>query len=157
MMTKLCDVLDIADSRNLDKILGAIYSVYLSKHEKNIYSMMSLYVNGKPQRELGILFNLNQDKVSMYLKKLRKKLKRVYTVLTTRTDETKELMEYLSTVLSKQQLKVVELLLLGNKKIRIAEKFGCSAAHITRVMAHVYKKLTDKRSVQLKALIDELQ
>lgn len=150
-------VLDVADSRKLDILLGVIYNVYLSKREKNLYNMMSLYVNGKSQRELGILFNLHQDKVSNYLKKLRKKLKRVYTTLTTRTDELKELKDYLITVLSKQQMEVVELLLLGNKKIRIAEKFGCSAAHITAVIVRIHRKLPDERSFQLEQLINDLQ
>lgn len=150
-------VLEVAESNSLDNILGVIYTVYLSKREKNLYNMMSLYVNGKSQRELGILFNLHQDKVSNYLKKLRKKLRRIYTTLTVHNEELKEMKSYLLTVLSKQQMEVVELLMLGNKKIRIAEKFDCSAAHITAVIARIYKKLPDERSIQLEQLINDLQ
>ena len=153
----LADILAVAEGNNLDEILGTIYDVYLSPREKTLYNMLSLSVNGKPQRQLSILFYMHQDKVSVYLARLRKKLRRIYYTLTTHSEELKDLKVCLEISLTDKQLLIVEQLLMGQKNIRIARQLRCSPAYITKTIARVYTKLPVDRMLQLEQFINDLR
>jgi len=154
---RLLEILDAVDTQDLDVILGIIYSCYLSNREKNLYNMMTLHVAGKSQVELSILFSMYQDKVSVYLARLRKKLRRIYSTLVHRTDELRDLYKYLELELSVQQLQIIELLLMGHKQIRISEQLNCSPAHITKVISRIYEKIPAEKSIQVEDLISALE
>ena len=150
------EVLGIAEENSLDLILGVIYDVYLSPREKTLYDMLSLSVSGKTQRQLSTLFLLHQDKVSVYLARLRKKLRRIYYTLTTQWEEILELHGCLKLLLTRKQLLIVEQLLLGKKSIRIAKQLRCSPAHITQTLVRIHNKISVERSLQLEQFLNDL-
>ena len=153
----LDDILAVAEGNNLDEILGTIYDIYLSKREKRLYGMLILNIEGKRQRDLGIIFLYHQDKISVYFARLRRKLRRIYYTLTTHWAEIDSLYKYAEIVLTKKQLLVVEQMLMGQKNIRIARQFHCSPAYITKTISRIYAKLSAERALQLEQFVSSLR
>jgi len=149
-------ILKDTDHKELSEVLRVVYTCYLTPKEREHYQVMLLHIQGKPQRDLGILLNVQQYKVSEYLSKLQGKLKRILHVLVYRRAPLERLLSYLQNRLKTQQYLVICLLLAGNKRHQVAEILGCSSARISYVMDLIQKRLPTSRYISLERFLSQL-
>jgi len=121
-------------------ILRIIYCYYLSKKEKDHYHVLLLFLQGKPQKDLGILLNVQQYKVSEYLSKLLSKIRKISYIFTHKT-EFENFLKYLKEHLTKKQYRVLCYLFAGNKQIAVARKLKCSPTAVFYTLQQIRKKL----------------
>jgi len=142
-MTLIDEVLsDLGERPSLHDILRVVYCYYLTEKEKEHYQILLLYYNGKPQRELGILLNVQQYKVSEYLSRLQHKLKKIAAVFTYRRDKFERFLNFLKKRLTEKQYYVVSCLFAGNKQCEIARHLKCSPAAVFYTIRQINTRLS---------------
>jgi hypothetical protein len=132
---------ELTHSDDLSIILRVIHSHYLSKRDKEYYEIFILNLQGKPQRELGVLLGMQQFKVSKNLAKLRYKLQKLGNLLKHNVDDISEMMLYIKQHFTVRHYTIASYMFAGNKYYTLAKRFKCSPALIFYVMHFIEKKL----------------
>ena len=97
------NILTELDDKEFQDALNLVYTYYLQPKEQDHYQILLLSLQGKPQRDLGILLNVQQYKISEYLSKLRRKLKRITTVLVYQRPALEQLLKYVKPRVTERQ------------------------------------------------------
>lgn len=149
-------ILQELENKELWDVLNAVYAYYLTDKERDHYQVLLLYLQGKPQRDLGILLNVQQFKISEYLTKLQIKLKRVSAVLVYQRTILEQLLSYLKKRLTDRQYLIICLLLAGNKRTQVASILNISPASISFRLEHIFQSLPETKRILLTKFINTL-
>jgi hypothetical protein len=156
-MTRFEHILkEIPTTEDLSVFLRLIYNYYLNDQDKENYTILIMYIHGKPQKELGILLGMQQFKVSKRLAKLRNKIRNIGTLFRNNRDELLELMQYIRENFNNRTYLTISYLLAGNKYYTIADHFKCLPGSVFYMMHAVEKKLPVEYLPLFKQCIDYL-
>ena len=137
---------EIGDSTDLSVVLRVIYNYYLNKKEREVYEAFVLNIQGKPQRELGILLGLQRFKVSRAITKLKRKLRIKGDLFTTKKDDLDNLILYIKHNFDRKKYLIISYLLAGNKYYNIAKRFKCSSALIFKACYFIEHRLSKEQA-----------
>jgi DNA-binding CsgD family transcriptional regulator len=147
-MTSIEQILnDLGETSTLHDILRVVYVYYLTDKEKEHYQILLLYYSGKPQRELGILLNVQQYKVSEYLSSLLRKMKKISSVFVYHRTKLVRFLCFLKKHATPRQYQVICYLLAGNKQCNVARYLSCSPAAIFYTLRQIRHHLSPTRQV----------
>lgn len=137
---------ELNHSDHLRDILRIIYCYYLTEKDKENYEILLMYLDGKPQRELGILIGTQQFKVSRYLSKLLKKMRGIGDVFLQK-DILQNFLIFLKNNCSQRQYMIVSYLFAGNKYYQIARQLKCSISTVYYTLFSIKKRLPESQLV----------
>ena len=150
-------ILEEIQDKPLQDVLSTVYTCYLSPREKEHYGVCLLHLSGKPQRDLGILLDVHQHKISLYVARLKNKLKRIINTLVYKRKLIVRFLPYLKKHLNAQQYQAVILLLAGNKLNQVAAALKCSPARVSHLFDEIEAKLPRSRFETLQRFIRNLK
>ena len=139
MIYSVLDFVDKIDKEDLEGLLELITFYYLSEKEKEYFLALMVHCGGKKQRELSVMFEIQQSKLSIKFSSLVKKLQIIGKFLT--EIDLSDLLETLKKDLTERQFEVICYLLSGNRQSAIAKHFHFTPTAILYVYRNACRRI----------------